>query len=119
MRAAHGYMKRNRKRDANEPGIIAILEYAGASVYPLDKPLDLLVGFRGETFLIEVKNPAGANRIEPDQKLFFEKWLGRAARIVRTEFDALEAIGIPGDVAKTLIRLQEQSQQEKQKKYKK
>lgn len=87
------YMKRARKRDANEPEIIAILEYVGATVYPLDKPLDLLVGFQLKTFIFEVKNPKGKNRIEPDQQEFFDEWKGGPARIVRTQLDALTELG--------------------------
>ena len=99
-----GYMRRNKKRDANEPEIIAILEFVFCTVYSLDKPLDLLVGYRGRTFILEVKNPEGKNRIEKDQQEFFDEWTGGAALIVRTQFDALRAIGFTEDGAKIVIK---------------
>ena len=92
---ASGYKGRARKRDANEPEIIEALELIpGVVVVPQDKPVDLLVGYDGVTFLLEVKNPKGKNRIEPDQAEFFEDWTGRPVVIVRSPEDALEAIGV-------------------------
>lgn len=89
-----GFQGRARKRDANEPEIIAALEAVpGVVVIPQDKPLDLLVGFMGKTFLLEVKNPAGKNKIEPDQQEFFDDWTGGPAVIVRSPADALDVIG--------------------------
>lgn len=84
-----------RKRDANEPEIIAALEAAGATVFPLDKPLDLLVGFRGQTFLLEVKNgaqPPSWQRVTPAQSSFIARWAGHYA-IVNSPQAALDAIG--------------------------
>lgn len=92
---AQGYMKRARKRDANEPEIIAALEsIPGVTVVPIDKPVDLVVGYQGITHLLEVKNPKGKNRIEPDQRDFMDTWQGRPVVIVRSPQDALQAIGI-------------------------
>lgn len=92
--SASGFKGRARKRDANEPEIIEALEaIPGVVVIPQDKPVDLLVGYDGGTFLLEVKNPKGKNRIEPDQADFFEEWTGGPALVVRTPEDALEAIG--------------------------
>lgn len=108
---AQGYMKRNRKRDANEPEIISILEFAGVSVYPLDKPLDLLCGWQGETEIIEVKNPNGANRIEPDQKTFIAEWLGRPPHIIRTREQALAVFGFSDEGIQRLIRKYNRSQE--------
>lgn len=84
-----------RKRDANEPEIIEALEAAGASVFVLDKPLDLLVGFRGETFLLEVKNgaqPPSWQRVTDAQREFISGWAGQYA-IVNSKESALAAIG--------------------------
>lgn len=94
MRGKQGYMNRARKRDANEPEIIEALEaIPGCTVYPLDKPLDLLVGLGEVNHLLEVKNPKGANRIEPDQQEFFDAWTGRPAVIVRSIDEAYAAVG--------------------------
>jgi hypothetical protein len=49
----------NRRRDENEPAVVAALEALGAVVCKLNDfgVPDLLVGYRGRTILVEVKNP--------------------------------------------------------------
>lgn len=85
---------RAKKRDDNEKGIVDALEaIPGCMVVPLDKPVDLLVGYAGITHLLEVKNPDGANRIEPAQQEFFDEWPGRPVTVVRSVDEALAAIG--------------------------
>lgn len=99
---------RAKRRDANEREIVAALESAGASVQRLDAAgvPDLLVGFRGETFLIEVKNPestkgalAGGVRrkgrgcLTPDQVAWFGAWRGGRIHEVVNIHEALAAIG--------------------------
>lgn len=65
-----------KRRDENEPAIVAYLEANGALVYRLDRPVDLLVGYRGAWYLLEVKNPgaargrATATKLTPDQEEF-------------------------------------------------
>lgn len=87
-----------KQRDANEPEIVAALQAVGATVVRLDKPVDLLVGYRGANYLIEVKLPAGsrggtAHSAPTDgQVVFFATWRGKAS-LVRTPEDALHAIG--------------------------
>lgn len=102
-----GFKGRARKRDANEPEIIEILEYVGASVYPMDKPLDLLVGFQGETELLEVKNgaqPPSWQRTTKDQQEFYDSWLGRLPKIVNSQTQALVAVGFSESEAKKTFR---------------
>ena len=82
--------KYGNQRDANEPEIIAALEKVGASVYPLDLPLDLLVGYRGKTYLVEVKSEKG--RYTEGQEEFMETWRGQID-VVRSVDQALQAIG--------------------------
>lgn len=87
-----------RKRDANEPGIVAALRDVGATVLEMDKPADLLVGYRGQTYLLEVKNgnqPPSWQRVTKDQAEFFRTWDGRRAVVVRTMREALAEIGVP------------------------
>ena len=81
------------KVDANQAEIVSALKSAGCTVYEVRKPVDLLVGRNGVNYLLEVKNPNGRNRIEPDQDAFFKTWGGSYA-IVRSVDDALVAIGI-------------------------
>lgn len=95
-RQQQGFKGRARKRDANEPEIIEILEYVSASVCPLDKPLDLLVGYAGETELLEVKNgaqPPSWQRTTKGQQEFYDTWKGRPAKIVNSQQSALMALG--------------------------
>jgi len=54
-------LRRKAKRDVNEGGIVDGLRQIGATVDRIneeDLP-DLLVGFRGKNFLIEIKAPSG------------------------------------------------------------
>ena len=86
-------------RDANELSIVRALEAVGASVHRLDTPCDLLVGWRGRNWMLEVKPAPGKNVRSLDtqfnelQREFWLTWRGEYARIVRTEREALEAIG--------------------------
>lgn len=84
--------KHAAKRDANEAAIVAALTDLGAVVIPLSiKGVpDLLVGWRGENFLLEVK--AAKGELTTDQHSFFARWRGDA-EIVRSVDDALKAIG--------------------------
>jgi hypothetical protein len=83
-------MKRyGNKRDANERPIIDALKKIGCSVYQMDKPLDLLVGFRARCFLLEVKSPGGT--LTQDQKDFMRGWKGQV-RVVETPEEAIEVV---------------------------
>lgn len=81
------------RRDDNERPIIEALRRAGASVEQLSKRgvPDLLVGWRGETFLIEVKTAKG--RLTADESAWLESWRGQAV-IVRSVEEALAVIGV-------------------------
>lgn len=59
------------KRDANEKEIIEELERLGALVIQLDQPVDLLVGWRGCWYPVEIK--AGPDSpITKGQSTFFQ-----------------------------------------------
>lgn len=79
------------KRDLNEDLIKEALRAAGATVVSINMKAvpDLLVGFRGANFLLEVKGDKG--ELTPDQIDFFQTWEGHKA-IVRTIEDALKEI---------------------------
>jgi len=81
-----------KARDENEREIVATLHDIGASVYRLHVPCDLLVGFRGATFLLEVKRPKGGKLTEL-QEAFVQSWRGSDVHIVRNPSEALVAIG--------------------------
>lgn len=78
-----------KRRDPNEPAIVKALEAVGASVKRLDE-VDLLIGWRGHNFLLEVKGPKGA--LKPSQEEMIRSWRGQYG-IVRTADEALRTIG--------------------------
>lgn len=89
-------MRRAAKVDTNQGDIVRALRRAGASVQSLASVgkgvPDLLVGIRGEVYLLEVKQPKG--ELTPDQRLWHCAWRGRPVTVVYTPVDALETIGI-------------------------
>ncbi len=98
---------RAKRRDANEPAIVAALEAAGAVVQRLDDGggvPDLLVAYAGRTHLLEVKNPdakggakvggertKGRGALTPDQVTWFAQW-ARAGEDVHEVVDPVEAL---------------------------
>ena len=80
--------KYKNKRDANEPNIIKVFEDEGFDVHTADQPTDLILGYQGSTFLVEVKNGTKAP-LTDTQKAFFGKWRGQSA-IVCSVAEALE-----------------------------
>ncbi len=99
-------MRRAARRDEGEEPIVATLRQCGALVIRLngeDLP-DLLVLFRGVTFLLEVKSPPGprggtgrkGQRLRPGQREFRDAALARGVEVheVKSPEDALRAVGI-------------------------
>lgn len=78
------------KRDKNEAEIVEVLRKAGCSVFRLDKPCDLLVGFRRQIFLVEVKAKKG--KLTKAQSEFAQTWRGPPVFIIRSVDGALETI---------------------------
>lgn len=86
----------------NQPEIVDALRKVGATVQLLHTVgqgvPDLLVGHRGQTYLIEVKTLEGkrspkAAPTTRDQDHWHYTWRGRPVAIVATVDEALEAIG--------------------------
>ena len=75
--------------DANHAEIRRELERAGAVVVP-DGPVDLLVGFRGRNYLLEIKTEKG--KLRESQVRFVRRWTGQVD-VVRSAEEALKAIG--------------------------
>lgn len=80
------------KRDTAESGIVKVLRDCGMSVQLLDTPVDLLVGFRRRTFLVEVKSGTKgyAKKLNENQEDFVAKWRGSDVVILRSEQDAMD-----------------------------
>jgi hypothetical protein len=105
-----------KRKDVSHPGIVDALKAVGATIEPLESDSkrgipDLLVGFRGRTYLLEVKRPAHidqrkrkngiqpehrqAGKLSEDQERWHQRWTGGPVDVVETPTEALRAIGIP------------------------
>ena len=91
-------MRRANRIDDKQNDIVAALRKAGATVRVIsqgDGIPDLLVGFRGETILFEVKDgnkPPSARQLTPAEQKFFNEWEGGLCVIVKSVEDALEML---------------------------
>jgi len=83
--------------DTNHKEIVKALREAGASVVSLASMKHgcpyLLVGYAGETMLMEIKRDSKA-RFTPDQLDFLSKWKGNAVSRVDSVDAALRALGV-------------------------
>jgi Holliday junction resolvase len=91
-------MQHRSSLDANHAEIVAKLRAIGATVVDLAKVgrgcPDLLVGWRGKTYLMEIKTAKGY--IRPTQEQFFRSWTGGHIAIVRSFDDALDVMTMEG-----------------------
>lgn len=85
-------MRRAAKRDVSEPEIVSTLRQCGFSVYRLDRPADLLVGFRGRCWLVEAKTgkTGYGKSLNENQQAFSEEWRGPPIVILRSAQDAMD-----------------------------
>ena len=79
--------------DANQDQIVSALRAAGAYVWVIGLPVDLLVGYKGHTFLVEVKN-GPKRRLTALQADFFENWSGSTLARIDSPEAALRMIGV-------------------------
>lgn len=87
-------MRRAARTDNNQTAVIKALEACGVSVEVIKKPLDLLVCCKGETSLMEVKNPLrdrGGDGLTADQVKFIARWPGKI-HIVETPEEAVRSV---------------------------
>jgi len=91
-------MRRANRIDDNQNDIVTALRKAGATVRVISQGEgipDLLVGFRGETILLEVKDgnkPPSARTLTPAEKKFFDEWEGGLCMVVNSVGDALKML---------------------------
>ena len=87
--------KYGAKVDENQKEIVNALVAIGCTVEVIERPVDLLVGYRARNFLLEVKNDEtdyGRNdRGTPTQNSFFRTWKGQV-RKVRTTEEAIKVV---------------------------
>jgi hypothetical protein len=86
-------MRHAKRTDANQEAIVKALRDAGAFVWVISLPVDLLVGYKGHTFLVEIKTDA-RKRLTALQADFFENWSGSTLARVDSPEAALRMIGI-------------------------
>ena len=79
--------------DANQTQIVSALRGAGAYVWIIGLPVDLLVGYKGHTFLVEIKD-GSKKRLTKLQADFFENWSGSTLARIDNPEAALRMIGV-------------------------
>jgi hypothetical protein len=92
-------MRRAARIDPIQPEIVAALRAIGATVWVIGLPVDILVGFRGRTTLLEIKTLRGkiAPKAAPHtdlQKAFFATWTGGPVATVTDVEGAIRAVSI-------------------------
>lgn len=90
-------MRRAAHADSTQPAIVSALKAVGAAVLRITCPdragvWDLLVGFRGRTFLLEVKGPK--TKVSYEQTVLHASWPGGPSYVVRSPEEALAALGL-------------------------
>jgi len=86
-------MRRAARVDANQEAIVSALRAAGAYVWIIGLPVDLLVGYKGHSFLVEIKSTS-KKRLTKLQADFFENWSGSTLCRVDGPEAALRMIGV-------------------------
>jgi hypothetical protein len=86
-------MRYAKRVDANQDQIVSALRAAGAYVWIIGLPIDLLVGYKGHTFLVEVKDGA-KKRLTALQDDFFQNWTGSTLARIDSPEAALRMIGV-------------------------
>ena len=92
-------MRQAAKIDRNQPDIVVALRAIGASVQSLAATgkgvPDLLVGWHGRTYLLEVKDgtlPPSARRLTPDQEAWHAAWSGSPVVVITCVNEAIAAL---------------------------
>jgi len=86
-------MRRAARVDANAIQVVSALRAAGAYVWIIGLPVDLLVGYKGHTFLMEIKD-GPKKRLTKLQADFFENWTGGTLCRIDCPEAALRMIGV-------------------------
>jgi len=86
-------MRYAAKVDSNQDAIVSTLRAAGAYVWIIGLPVDLLVGYGNHSYLMELKRDSKA-RMTPLQADFFKNWTGGTLCRVDSPDAALRMIGV-------------------------
>jgi len=91
-------MRHAARIDSNQEQIVAALRAMGATVRIVTQGNglpDLLVGFRGMTILMEVKDGQkvpSARKLTPAEQKFFDEWRGGIVAIVNSVDEAIDLL---------------------------
>ena len=91
-------MRRAARVDANQEQVVSALRACGATVRIVtqgDGLPDLLVGYRGYTLLLELKDgtkPPSARKLTPAEEKFFNEWKGGLLAKVESVDEALDIL---------------------------
>jgi hypothetical protein len=86
-------MRYAARTDENQTAIVKALRDAGAYVWIIGLPVDLLVGYANHTWLMELKRNSKAP-MTALQRDFFESWIGGTLCRVDSPEAALRMIGV-------------------------
>ena len=86
-------MRHAKRVDANQDQIVVALRAAGAYVWIIGLPVDLLVGYKGHTFLVEIKTDA-RQRFTALQQDILESGGGTTLARIDSPDAALRMIGV-------------------------
>lgn len=81
---------RARRVDSNQAAVVERLRQIGCKVYLIEEPVDLLIGYRNKTVLMEVKTEEG--RLTKQQVEFVATWPGGSHHIVRDPEEAVNLV---------------------------
>ena len=90
-------MRHAARVDSNQKAIVDALRKAGAYVYIIGLPVDLLVGYRNRTILVEIKS-SSKSRLTGLQQDFFENWCGDGLARVDSPEAALRMLGVINEI---------------------
>ncbi len=87
-----------KRTDKNQAEIVQALRAAGCTVTSLHEVgrgcPDIVVGYEGVNFLLEIKNPKTYGKLNETQVKWHGKWRGQVA-VVKSPGEALRVVGAP------------------------
>ena len=93
-------MRRAAAVDVNQKAIVALCRGMGATVQHLHQVgrgcPDLLVGYRGQNWLLEVKDgalPPSRRKLTPDEERWRREWRGAMVHVIECPEDVLRLLG--------------------------
>ena len=92
-------MRYAKRVDANQDQIVSVLRAAGAYVWIIGLPVDLLVGYKNKTILVEVKD-GPKKRLTALQQDFFDNWCGDTLARIDSPEAALRMLRVVDESAK-------------------